>query len=415
MRGRYDSARLFELHPLTNDRDNPLGGAIESGLRRNDWSGNRVARGPEEFCAFLELARNHGQFLDERSALLEWLLKAAATKDVNPECRQAVDFIKVILKRPWMVAGDTQALADRAISALESKRPGAYGTPEKCRVVVWRYLCLLEDIGRLVAGLRPESKGMDAESSKRLVALAIEDLKSTDEVVGNGAASFLADNFSTRGLVSNEVFLRMLHSGNVEQNFTGLRGLRLRDQQGRAGPWLLEKVKANHPDCLDFYSSILPREDIAFEDWETNVIRILIEREPLDTLAVLRLSPGREAKHQIPDEFRDFLRKVLREELSESRRKWWEIYSNRHVGGIVSYKQCYVQGLRHAIRIIDSWDDPVDGELIRGFLDHPAATSTSEEVTYMAREAARDALLRRELPVPANVITREEIKRTKPD
>lgn len=338
MRGRYEAARLFEVHPLTNDIDNPLGGAIDGGLRKNDWSGNRVARGPEEFCALLELARNHGQFLDERSALLEWLLETAATKDLNPEQRQVVDAIKVILKRPWMVAGDPQALADRVISALESKRPGAYGTPEKCRVVVWRYLCMLEEIGRMISGLRPETKEMELESSERLVSLAIKDLESTDEAVGNGAAWYLAGIHSIKDSVPAEVFLSMLQSKSADRNFAGLRGLMLRKQRDRAGPWLLDKVKANHPGCLDFYSRILPKEDIAFEDWEKNVIRILMESAPLDTLAVLRLSPGRDMKHQIPEECRNLLRGFLREELSETRRKWWESYSNRHVDRIVSYR-----------------------------------------------------------------------------
>ena len=192
MRGRYEPDRLFRLRPLRDEREDPLGASIHDGLRKNDWSKNGVAEGPEEFCALLELARNHGQFLSERAVLLDWLMDTAAKRDVQPELRRAVDSIKTTLKKPWIVAEDRQALADRAISALESKQPGVYGTPEKCRVVIWRYLGSRTETSHLLSGLRAEPKDMDAATTKRLVSLATEDLKSRHENVGKAAASFLA-------------------------------------------------------------------------------------------------------------------------------------------------------------------------------------------------------------------------------
>jgi hypothetical protein len=81
--------------------------------------------------------------------------------------------------------------------------------------------------------------------------------------------------------------------------------------------------------------------------------------------------------------------------------------------GAISLDQTYLQGMRYAVWILDSWNDPLDDDLLRAFLAHPAASKSSDGFEYEARAAARDALKRHKLPVPGNLIIREEIKRKK--
>jgi hypothetical protein len=81
--------------------------------------------------------------------------------------------------------------------------------------------------------------------------------------------------------------------------------------------------------------------------------------------------------------------------------------------GAISLDQTYLQGMRYAVWILDSWNDPLDDDLLRAFLAHPAASKSWDGFEYEARAAARDALKRHKLPVPGNLIIREEIKRKK--
>lgn len=410
MRGRYFAERINGFVPLSY-RYGPLSEAIKEGLINNDWSRSRAARNLEECCAILELARHHTLAVSERAALIDWMLDRTAKRDASPEVRRAISRMRVVLSRPWLIVGDLQFLADRAISAFESKKFAQYGSPERCRAAVWRYLTSIEGEGD--GSIRNDGMGVDLASQKRLVEIAVADLDAADPEVGNAAAVFLVWSFCSKDLVPVQVFNDMLEHPDENRELSGLCGLGYRGRSAEAGPWLLKKGYTDPLRALRFYDSMRTwlRDEMA--PWEIELLRILIERKPFETFCMLDM-------HQrgVPVDCRDLIRGFLKRQLSELDREWWEQMSDRDSAGqLTSVEKGCIYGLGNAIRLVDSWNEEADIELIRGFLDHPAVATTklgdgSGLICYVARAAAKDALQRRKLAVPPAVVT--ELRIAKP-
>lgn len=234
LRGRYFQESLREVM-MGENLGEPLTKSFGDKL---DGSGG--ARNLEEYCALLELARNYQLNLNGRANLLKWIIERAANHDATPEQVVAIRTMKAILSRPWMVENDAQSLADRSIAALEGKPSKIYGSPEKCRVSVWRYLSNRELVGGIVfAG--NDRRAADRRSVVELTELAKSTLSSGDGNLADAAAAFLARN-STEDDFPAEGFLRFIESGRPDRISSGINGLSGRGKIQEAGPWLLDRT-----------------------------------------------------------------------------------------------------------------------------------------------------------------------------
>jgi hypothetical protein len=138
-RGRYMASEL-QVTMSEGIFGSELEPGIRKGLLKNQWNETMSATDLEEFCAILELVRHYRLSLRERAFIMNWMLERTAKHDATREQAKAIARIKALLAKPWLIHNDGQALADRCIAALEAKPSGIYGTPEKCRACVWRFL-----------------------------------------------------------------------------------------------------------------------------------------------------------------------------------------------------------------------------------------------------------------------------------
>jgi hypothetical protein len=140
--GRFSSKRFEEAAPRASPVSKAIAdGFADKGLKTaNDGSPRGLARSPEEYIAAAELERCYDESSATRTALIRWQASAAAAGEEKAACRKAV---AVLLERPWDRQQDASALFERCFTALTRKGGGNmdFGSPERCRAMVWRYLC----------------------------------------------------------------------------------------------------------------------------------------------------------------------------------------------------------------------------------------------------------------------------------
>jgi hypothetical protein len=106
----------------------------------------------------------------------------------------------------------------------------------------------------------------------------------------------------------------------------------------------------------------------------------------------------------------------MNEQLTDERKRWWKEADDRARRGEserVHDKNC--QGLSGGIEFLGSLDDPVDVPLLQAMLEHPAEhqesySDGSKRVFFVARDPAKQCLIRRDLKVPQSVVISFEIK-----
>lgn len=408
-RGRYfanDLMQVMAKESWTRDLREPL----EEGLIKQRWSGSMLANSDEEFCALMELVRNHELAIPDRARIMDWLLERAEKRDATPQKRLTMRRIAEVLAKPWVIDHDGQTLADRCVAALEAKPSHSYGTPEKCRACVWR----------LVAARTPSAgphfaqydrRPADEATIARLVELAERDLGSDHPEVGDAAAGFLGNGRIAEELFPSHKYLGWLSSDRIRRIQAGLTGLSARQRTADAGPWLRERIKANDPLVHAYYKASLTYHHSGIQDWERDVLDHLIRVQPLETLVTLSVNSGSASKEKLSGEFMEFVRGFLNDQLTDERRQWWREAAERDLKGNLELTcETDCQGLKNGIRILDSLDDPADTPLLLALLDHPAANANfysdgSGTLFFVAREAAAVCLKRRKIRIPDGLVT----------
>ena len=138
--GRFSSKRFEEAAP----RPAPVSQSIVDGLadmiagKANDGSRRRIAHSPEEYIAAAELERCYDESSATKTAVIRWQATLQADEEMTA-CRKTV---AALLERPWNRQKDARALFDRCFTALTRHDGGNadFGSPERCRAMVWRYL-----------------------------------------------------------------------------------------------------------------------------------------------------------------------------------------------------------------------------------------------------------------------------------
>lgn len=414
-RGRYYAKELQETMREMRISHLNIDAILEGSTVKHVQNRSMPARNLEEFCAVLELARHHQLSLRERAAIMNWLLERAKKQDATHEQRKAIVRIKGILNQPWLIEDDSQSLVDRCIAALESKPSTAYGTPEKCRASVWRYLVKSSlSGGYKMAG--HESKPADKKSISRLVELAKASLGNSDPDIADEAAWFLVDGWATEEAFATEELLRFLQCDRDLRIRAGLFGLNARGRIREAMPWLMDRIHENDPNVAVYYYMATRGLRGEMEDWERTMLIYLFEREPLDTLATISVSGVLSRQEKLPRECIGRLRVFLNEQLSVKQKEWWtKLAAKDQQGRLDPEDQVSCQALSEGIRLLDAWEDPGDVPLLQSFLEHPSANSNvysdgSMTVRFSARATAKACLKRRNIKVPDSVVTQIEMK-----
>ena len=413
IRGCYFSNDLLEV--MTNEQmEQVLGDNTLKNLRENHWNQYSSIRNLEEFCVALELTRHYQLSLKFRSQLQEWIIERAVKQDATPEQTKAIARIKEILASPWLIDNDAQTLADRCIAAIESKPSSLYGAPENCTVFVWEFISSHSlDGGFRLAG--HETKAVSEESRTKLIRLAIRTLDSPDPVLGDAAAIYLGNRKIEEDLFPAKRFQDFLLSGRPRRVSAGLGGLKLKNKVQEIGNWMVERVDANDPKIADYYQLIYSYAGDVFGDWERRVLLYLLEKDPLGTLKILSVSGRIRSGTRIPDEFVVLIRNFARDQLSSARREWWrELGERDQQGEIKQEEKLDCQALSEGIRMIDRYGDPADTLILEQFLDHPAATFSSDYdgsgiLFFTARETAKQCLQRRRVQIPESIVTQIKI------
>jgi hypothetical protein len=413
LRGRYFRKNLREVM-VDECSVFPLRQSIDGGI-----GSMTTVESLEAFCTRLELIRNHRLALKMRSGLLDWMLERTAKHDATPEQAVAIKAMKTVLSRPWMVENDTQTLVERCIAALEARPSLIYGSPEKRKDVVWRYLAdyLLEH-GELL--FRHETKIANPETIARLVTLANATLKSGPEDLGDAAAEFLA-RITTEKLFPSEAFHQFIGTGRPARICSGINGLANRGLAQEIGPWLLERAMKGDREARTYYRMIRSRLRGPEKDWEESLVRHFFDEDSLKTLALLSVYPRTDAVRKLPAVCDGPLRKFLNDQLSADRRHWWNRFTERNkLGQLKPEEELYYQGLSHGIRLMDSWNNSDDTPTLLAFLDHPAAdiskysNGSLDTIFYTARDTARSCLVRRKIKIPDTLVTRIDIPKPVP-
>jgi hypothetical protein len=377
-----------------------------------------TAESLEAFCVRLELTRNYRLDLKTRSELWDWILERTAKHDATPEQSVAIKAMKTVLSRPWMVENDAQTLADRCVAALEAKTSKIYGSPERRKDVVWRYLADYPLRG--LQRFRHDAISADEKSLARIVTLAKATLSSGDEVLADAAAEFLA-SATTDELFPSEGFHQFISTGRPSQIRSGINGLAHREKAEEIGPWLLERAMKKDPEARIYYRMIRTRLRGPEKDWEESLIHHFFDEDPLETLAMLSVYPRIDAVRKLPAVCDGPLRKFLNDQLSADRRHWWNRFTERNkLGQLKPEEELYCQGLSHGIRLMDSWNNSDDTPTLLAFLDHPAADISKYSdgslgtIFFTARDTARSCLVRRKIKIPDTLVTRIDIPKPVP-
>ncbi len=430
--GRFSSERFEEADLLLNS----LSMTITHGLDGKGWgkadggSPIGIARSPEECLAAAELDRCYDESSATRSALIRWQAGNFPGDEMS-RCRAALE---ALLKRPWDRQQDTSALFERCFTAL-SRRGGGdaeFGSPERCRAMVWRYLrgfgvpnieVLInpERWDRLeVIRLSGNPWGVDQNQAIALVEEAITSLRSSDRDERDAAGAYLCDGRITPVHLPDKRCWAVLERDVDTARYAAISALSRREKRQQAGQWLAEHRELPGLKLASLWEAASGSTK-EFADWEVQVALRLLETSPLEATQVLKsrcVALADAGGKKLPIELREPLRRFLADEAEAKR-----------LGGLPPPKPAedsnagsqtgdprYFEPVKlwNSLFVLAAWNDPADTPLLINYLAHPAASfSTSEQkVTrrYEVRRAAAQFLKERNEIVPDGVVFEEPVR-----
>ena len=201
--GRYSSQKLEEA-----TFPGYAGAAIMNGLDGKKWWDAcwSVPHSREECLAAAELERCEGGFTKTRSALVRW-----NDRNLPGEQMARCHAVSIeLLGRPWYPEINETRLIQRCLKALAHRagEQAEFGSPERCRAMIWRYLTCSRkrrEINIRARLINPEQSermrlwdnpwGVDRESFSALVREAVESLHSPNRKEREAVVEFLSGSW----------------------------------------------------------------------------------------------------------------------------------------------------------------------------------------------------------------------------
>lgn len=380
----------------------------------DQWKRGTYAKSPEEFAALLELARHHEQCISLRKALLKWMVRESRNGHPPAHLQIAIQSMVDTLGKPWLHSHDGQALADRAIEALRSTDAGKYGTPEKCKAAVWRYLSYPR-LDLSSNSFRSESSPPDGRPLSELARLADQTIRtSKDPAETEAAAGYLSSWSVAEDHLSSTVFRGYLASGRPLLIITALEVLARRGHREEMGLWLSTNIESLGACAARAYSAVIRGSYGEKTPWEFQIIGKLLSVDPYHTLILDIGGFPRIPPDKIPEAWCDSLRHLLRSELAESETSWWASGDEVNEAGptaIPPHER--VEAIANALRTLGHWRDD-DRGLFRSYLSYPAYVFQEEgkgfgKRRYLPRIEAKNALVKWNETTPSDLKTEELI------
>ncbi|MCW1922855.1 hypothetical protein OKA05_09860 [Luteolibacter arcticus] len=250
--GRFSSKQFEEAAPIPTPASREIATWIADMTEGKPTAGSlqTIARSPEEYIAAAELERSYDESSATKTALIRWQASVPSGEEMAP-CRTA---LAALLKRPWDHHRDAPALFERCFSALTLRGGGDrdFGSPERCRAMVWRYLSEFRSEW-LEVFINPERWdqleairqsgnpwGVDQKLVAALVEEAIASLRAPDSSEREAAGTFLGGYWITQSHLPDERVWFVLDHDVASARKAAIAALARRGKGQQAGSWLVD-------------------------------------------------------------------------------------------------------------------------------------------------------------------------------
>lgn len=432
-RGRFSSKQFDEAE--LGSWGGMAAAGIEQGLNGKGWSDPKledhplgsVARCEEEWLAAAELDGSYDESARTRTQLVRW--KATAAPDNR--CHEP---LAVMLGKPWNKNLDTAALFSRCRQALKAapEARNAYGSPERRRAVVWRYLSW-SGMGSVEFFINPERWdqlefirqsgnpwGVEPEFVREIVAEAVASLDSADEAERIAVGNFLQGGWISEDALSDDGLRGILSYDLPCTRLAGLMALSRRGKREEAGQWLANHGELPVWELRSLWTRLAEyKGDVAV--WEIPVAIRLLEISPLEGADQLmsRCHQLRDpARKPLPIALKEPLVRFLAQEAEEKKLVGRPIPTREDPwgsrGGVWRPEDGAAEYLSAGLLVLAAWGDPNDTPLILKFLEHPAAyySESNRGIVreFGVRQTAVRLLKARGVQIPPDVIIDEVVK-----
>lgn len=436
IRGRY-SSKAYSDAGLDHSSNGGIAGDIVSGLIEGKWELCEIAKNPEEINAALVLERSYDESWASRLYASRWLRKHYDPETASDEERKCAARMKQVFSVSWNRALDVEGRLRRCLSALDSCRPVShqiYGTPEKCRAVVWRYLNRISEhhgLGYLTIEQRAEARarvdqgnplGATMEQLILLKREAENSFEHGDEAERAAATWFLCFDWWPHDLIPDDEIVHLLNSGTPATCLWPIQVLSAKGQREVAVEWLFKNLESLNQDAADRWVPTLWGKDPVLGDADLRLFHALLARNHFEGVGTFSRVQQGWHEHGVPEwsgKFRVELRAALERELHENSVQGME-RPDFDVWGeplpLTPPNQARRQDLGHlsgALAVLAAWENPEDTPLIKSFLHHPGVSyrTINRNQTFKCYEVRSEVvgiLKKREGKDAANGVILEE-------
>ena len=425
------SKDAFEKATFTrNEFELSIMNDFRQGVLRDIW-GSGLVTNREEFAAAVELLRTYDECSALRNSIREWLQEPRdKTIGEDHELDKVEASLRQSLASPWERTADEHKFFVHCLGLLSvSEAAKKYGMPENGRAVVWRFLVnwptitigpINQELFDHLAANKASGNPWRAEAKEMslMIGLAEADLTSKDPAVQNAAGRFLTGTWISDGLFENDRYRRLLKVESSVARRTGLLGLAGRNRRDEAIEWLGLHYETLGTELKWAWYTLSNRDD-PLAPWEIPIVTHLLSGDPLQTFFDLncRLLTTDSPNWEMPVGLRKPVKEYLIREARERKVVGEKLPAYDSGGKRVRYEEESTQPghLAAALSILAHCQIPEDTEVLRSFLDHPAASySRYDKVTetkyYTVRAKALSLLKSRGEETPGNAVLEEKIR-----
>jgi hypothetical protein len=433
IRGKFSSQAYEEAAYGSNHLEHSIWIDFRNGVRLNSWEGCILARNHEEMAACVELMRVYDESSSLRGAIRDWLQESRGkTKGQHGELEVFEASLRRSLASPWEHAADEHRFFVHCLGLLSADNTSAkeYGTRGNCRAVVWR--CLGNWQQSSFTQVNPERFDQlaacavmgnpwraDTKEMSSMIEMAEADIRSNDPAIRDAAGRFLTGKWISAGLYDNERYRKLLTIDSCVARRTALLGLAGRNLRSEAIEWLGIHYETLGTELIWVWNTLWHRDD-PLAHWEIPIAKHLPQHDPLHAFFQLNsryMLGGPSPKWELPVELREPVREYLIRESRERKVVGQKLPTRDSEGVTARYEPetFHPQYLAEGLTILAHWKIPEDTDVLRSFLDHPAAGySRHDKVTenkfYTVRERALALLKARRETTPENLVLREQIR-----
>jgi hypothetical protein len=377
---------------------------------------------PEDCLATAELDRCSGIHEGTVLALKRW--QHSITTDPGKQlCHTA---IRELQAREWSHQLDGTKLFVRCTQALQCPNPkrAPYGSPEKNRALIFRYLTDSDErisemytLYREQAPNPPERLQVDSwdvQDSSLLQTItqeAIISMRSLNKAEAIAAYDYLYSIDISESIVPDAQYFQLLESDISLQRDFAISRLSLRGKKEEVTRWLLKHMDQLGQELQHCWENARG-SDVALEEWEIPLALECLKRTPYETSSYIS---SREFSR---DDYRHPIYRGIPAALHEPMRAFLRQRTDWATPKTKDKDTFDPRSISRGLGLISRLNDPADDALLMKYLECPWCRSVDQghgEVSeyYDLRETAADLLKARNHPIPEGIIFEKRIPKAK--